>query len=63
MNHYRYKVEIFRTKSNVISASRELEEFINGNAKHGWRVLSCIYHSSILCYEILFEKYEEDHDG
>ena len=56
MKKFKYRVEVLRTNGNIRLSAKEMETAINKLSDDGWKVINMIYHSSSLCYELLFEK-------
>lgn len=56
MEKYEYKIKMLRTIEGVLNIKNELEELLNNEASKGWKVVSVIYHVSLLCHEIVLER-------
>lgn len=56
MEKYEYKIKMLRTIEGVLNIKNELEKLLNDEASKGWKVVSVIYHASLLCHEIVLER-------
>lgn len=56
MEKYEYKIKMLRTIEGVLNIKNELEKLLNDEASKGWKVVSVIYHTSLLCHEIVLER-------